>query len=157
MAFLKYFIKDNLTVISGSFLRKQKFKSSCLKQCHLKFKRDRKESIQLRICTVKCWSNVAINSTRRWFFEKLSLLMIHLLTCAYKIVAFMYLISLQKWRALFLISCSSYTSLECLTNWLPEVDCERVLSITCHEKYSELFTTLKCPIGKCIAEVYQLR
>ena len=26
---------------------------------------------------------------------------------------------------------------ECLTNWLPEVDCENVLSITCHEKDSK--------------------
>ena len=43
-----------------------------------------------------------------------------------------------------LISCSSYTLLEWLTNWPPEIDCERVLSITCHEKYSKLFSTLKC-------------
>ena len=33
-----------------------------------------------------------------------------------------------------MISCLSYTSLECLYNWLLEVDCERVLSIMCHEK-----------------------
>ena len=39
----------------------------------------------------------------------------------------------------------------------PDVDCKNVLSITCHEKYSNLFSTLKCPIGKCIAEVYWLR
>ena len=57
----------------------------------------------------------------------------------------------------FLINCSSYTLLECLTNWLPEVDCECILSVMCHEKYSELFSTLKCLIRKCIAKFYWLR
>ena len=56
----------------------------------------------------------------------------------------------------FLISCLSYTSLECLTNWLPEVDCKNVLSITCYEKYTQIFNTLKCSIGKRIAEIYWL-
>ena len=62
-----------------------------------------------------------------------------------------------KMMSLVFDSRSSYTSLECLTNRLPEVDCEHVVSITCDEKYSELFNTLKCPAGQCIAEVYQLR
>ena len=57
----------------------------------------------------------------------------------------------------FLISCSSYSLLECLTNWLLEVDWENVLSIMCQEKDSELVNTLKCPVGKCIAEIYLLR
>ena len=136
--------------ISGSFRQKRKFKSSCLKQFHLHFKRHRKEFIQLRICTctVKCWSNPAITSTR-WQFEKLSYQ-----TYTYKIVVFMHLISLQKWWPMIFINCLSYTLLECLTNWLSEIDCDSVLSIVCHEKYSKLFSTLKCSIGKCIAEVY---
>ena len=67
-------------------------------------------------------------------------------------VVFIHLISLQKLQAMLLISWSSYTSLECLTIWLLDVDCKNALSITCHEKDTELFNTLKFPIGKCIAE-----
>ena len=69
-------------------------------------------------------------------------------------VAFMHVISLQNDKPWFLISCSSYTSLERLTNWLPKFDCKNVSSIMCHEKDSKLFNTLECLIGKCIAEIY---
>ena len=48
----------------------------------------------------------------------------------------------------------NYVSLESLTDWLPEGD--NVLSVTCHKKGTQLFNTLKCHIGKCIAEIHWL-
>ena len=70
---------------------------------------------------------------------------------------FIHLISSRNDEPWFLISCSSYTSLECLTNWLSEVDCKNVLSTTFHEKDTKLFNSLKYPIAKYIAEIYWLR
>ena len=65
---------------------------------------------------------------------------------------YVHLVSLWKWRAMVLISCPSYTLIESLANWLPEADCENMLSITSHGKYTQSFNTPKCPIEKCIAE-----
>ena len=65
-------------------------------------------------------------------------------------VVFIHLISLQKLQAMLLISWSSYTSLQCLTIGLLDVDCKNTLSIRCHEKDTKLFNTLKFPIGNVL-------
>ena len=69
----------------------------------------------------------------------------------------MHYISLQKWWAKVFDKLLKLYLIRMLTNWLPEVDCKNVLSITCHEKDSELFNTLKCLIGKSTAEIHWLR
>ena len=46
-----------------------------------------------------------------------------------------------------LMSCTRYTILKSLTDWLREIDCKTCyLSIMCHIKYTPLFNTPKYPI-----------
>ena len=115
----------------GSFLWKWKFKSNCLKQC---FKRDRERNSYSLGFVLSIFSQIWPLTQPDGNFDKLKFnddtFITRLVHKNSGIYAFYFF---AKMMSLVFDSCSSYTSLECLTNRLPEFDCENVLSITCDE------------------------